>query len=717
MSHSSLTASCGAAGKILCQNGSSYATLAGTEVFGAVIVVPKAKYRRCRVGAVHAWLTPFAFALLFLSLPALGSDWRPIKPEELALKQSASDPNADAECLFREVRIENNFHGSFRNQTTNYIRFKIFNDRGREKYANRRIEYQGKTHVSGVAARTIHPDGAIIDVKKDAIFDKVEIKKAGEKRRVISFAFPAVESGSIVEYRWMEDSGEYPYSYMPLDVQAEYPVDEVTFHVKPAVPDFRVTNFGCNPQTGTRDPLGFYPFIVRNVPAYHDEPHSLPGLSAHWWILIDYQDSYRIDDEKYWTIVGKRIYSSAKDKIKISAEMKKTAADIASAGKTDDEKLALLAAYCHKNIKNVSLNDVTTEEREAYKRNDTSSDTFSRGLGTSPDMNLVFIALAQAAGYDARLASVADRRWFLFDPQTHSPVFIDNSDAVVQLNGKWRFFDVSAEFAPPSTLDWREQGVYALIPDPKDPEWVQTPLLTPDQTKLQRIADLTLSATGDIEGEIRELLWGNLGASWRIEHAHQNDAEQEAFVREKLKERYQDFEVKDIKITVSPDASRPVGISYLLTVRGFCQRTGKRIFLHPSFFTAGEPAYFTDVNRTNGIYFDYPWSESDTVEITLPPGFELDHAEAPPSFDFAPLGKYVTKVSVINITDKTADKAQIVKTINRLSYRRNFVFGNDTLLQFDRKQYKAIKAIFDQVHSSDEHLINLKLADTASASQ
>ena len=617
------------------------------------------------------------------------------------MKQSKSDANADAECLFRDVRVENNITGPIQNQTTTYIRFKIFNERGREKYATRKIEYYGKENISDVAARTIHPDGTIIDVKKDAIFDKVEYKKGGEKWHVISFAFASVEPGSIVEYRWARNEGERIDRYIPLDVQSEFPVDEVTFHVKPATssysafPNMRVMNFGCDPQKGDRDSKGFYPFTVHNVAAYHDEPYSPPGRSIKQWMLIYYEENDKIDSDKYWSSVGKKYYGEERDQVKISGEMKQTASEITAPGKTDEEKLALLAEYCRKNIKDIWSEDTTSEEREGYKANNSSSDTFKRKIGTGEDVDYVFIALAQAAGYEARMARVADRRSFIFDPQVHSAYFINNYDAAVKVNDKWKFYDVGDEYAPPGTLTWREQGVYALLPDSKTPEWVQTPLLTSDQTKIQRIADLTLSEEGDVEGTVRELYWGNEAISWRMAHMHQNDSERETFIKEELKRRYADFEVKDIKVTVSPDANRPVGVAYKLTVRGYCQRTGKRLFLRPSFFTVGEPAYFTDANRFNTLYFDYPWSEADSVDIHLPAGFALDHPEAPPSFEFAPVGKYVAKVSIQNAS-------------NTLLFRRTLVFGSDKILQFGVDNYKPIKAVFDQIHSSDEHLINLK---------
>jgi hypothetical protein len=74
---------------------------------------------------------------------------------------------------------------------------------------------------------------------------------------------------------------------------------------------------------------------------------------------------------------------------------------------------------------------------------------------------------------------------------------------------------------PPRTLTWQEQGVFALITDSKNSEWVETPLLSSEDTKLQRIGTLNLSADGDLEGDIRELFWGNESINWRIQHARQ----------------------------------------------------------------------------------------------------------------------------------------------------------------------------------------------------
>jgi hypothetical protein len=191
-------------------------------------------------------------ALIPMAQAAVHADWRPVTAEELALKRSDIDPNADAEALFHDVWID-------QRSTTNYIRFKIFNDRGREKYSDVKIEYWSGFHISDINARTIHRDGTIIDVSKDSVFDKVEVKRGNSKVKVLSFALPSVEPGSIIEYRWTEDNRLASSSYFPLDVQSEYPVDEVTFHLKPAgsdspyFPVMRLMNFGCHPEQSARD--------------------------------------------------------------------------------------------------------------------------------------------------------------------------------------------------------------------------------------------------------------------------------------------------------------------------------------------------------------------------------------------------------------------------------------------------------------------------------
>ena len=635
----------------------------------------------------------FLGALIPLAHAAVHPAWPPISSEELALKQSKSDPNADAEALCREVWID-------RHSITNYVRLKIFNERGREKYSNVKIEYWGSFRISDITARTIEPDGKIVDLSKDAVFDTVKVKsKRGDLNvKALSFAMPAVEPGAIIEYGWTENERFTASDYIPLELQSEFPVDEIRFYLKPPSGEsqnLHLLSFGCQYDQSAFPYLGYTTITVHNVPAYHDEPFSPPRLVNQQWLLPYYTSYPEYSTYNYWNFIGKFEYEEAKKKIKLNGDMKQIAAMIVANGKTDEEKLALLADYCRRNIKNIHSASSTTEERDQFKPNRNSVDTLRRQIGTPRDIDLEFIALAQAAGYNARLAIVADRRDFFFNPRIRCAAFLNNFDAAVELQGKWQFYDVSDEWAPAGTLGWKEQGVPALIPDPTDSDWVTTPFLSAGESKIERIAELTLSSEGDLEGDIRELYSGNESFDFRREHTSQTVAEREEFVKEKIKEIAPDFQATNIRVTISPDAKLPVGIGYHLLAKNYAQRTQGRLFLKPGFLHSAASAYFPSSERNNSIYFPYPWSEYDLVTIRLPADFQLDRAESPESVKFAPTGEYSAKLFMS-------------RTSNTLTYRRELTVGSDEELLFPVDRYATVKSVFDRIHAADEYLVALK---------
>lgn len=105
--------------------------------------------------------------------------------------------------------------------------------------------------------------------------------------------------------------------------------------------------------------------------------------------------------------------------------------------------------------------------------------------------------------------------------------------------------------------------MFALLTDPKDPEFVQTPLFTSKESTLQRIGNFTLSADGDLEGDVREILSGNKAADWRKKYSDANNDERESALRENLKARFAEFELTNAKFYPSPDVSK--GVSVVIT--------------------------------------------------------------------------------------------------------------------------------------------------------
>ena len=626
------------------------------------------------------------------------------------MKQPMGDSSADVEALFRDVRVLNDTV-SFtpRSITTEYVRMKIFTDRGKKKYAEVEVPFWGKSRIFDVEGRTIHPDGSVIDMKKDAIFEKVLAKRRhGEPVKVISFALPSVEPGSIIEYKWKKDAGESIGRYIPLEVQSEFPVDEVTFHIKPLtsayvhVPELRVFPFRCVTGKIEKETNGFSYFTLRNVPAFDREPDMPPELSVKQWILVFYEENGNIGKDKFWTSLAREHYKGYEDKIKVNGDAKEIAAQIVAGAGSDDDKIARIFDYCHKTLKDVRGSEITTEERERAKENGTTADTLKRKSGTPEDIRLAFVALVSAAGYKARIAELANRSTFLFDQSFQSAYFLDTELVAVNLNGAWRFYDVNTDALAAGQLRWQHQGVSALIDDSKEPEFVKTPILSAKQTQVQKLATLTLSEDGTLEGDVREILTGNKAMAWREEWAHANEAEREDALHEQMKQRFAQFELTNVKYTSLPDANKPVGWSYHIVVPGYAQRTGKRIFITPNFFSAGLAARFPSTERHQPIYFEYPWSESVMITLNLPAGFELDHPDFPGGYNFPPMGSYILHI--------TGGKQQI-------SYNRLFTFGGEDFLALTADSYPALKTVFDKAHESDNKVLTLKASGQAGPGQ
>src|SRR5258708_1216688 len=122
-------------------------------------------------------------------------EWRPVAQWEAQLKDVPGNSGAAAIQLY---------YGETRDDTAQfefiYRRVKILNERGM-KYADVEIDLGANQRLADLKARTIHPDGKIIDFS-DRVFDKTILKGRGIKISAKSFTLPEVTVGSIVECKY-----------------------------------------------------------------------------------------------------------------------------------------------------------------------------------------------------------------------------------------------------------------------------------------------------------------------------------------------------------------------------------------------------------------------------------------------------------------------------------------------------------------------------------
>jgi hypothetical protein len=645
------------------------------------------------------------FSLLFLitfaalsTSSALAADWKPVDPAELALKAPVVEKEADAEALFWEVRVDDS--QPYELSLKNYIRIKVFNERGRESQSKVDLPYLGFNQIKDIAARVIKPDGTIIELKKEDIFERTIVKLSGLKLKAKSFALPGVEPGAVIEYRWREVHPGGSANGLELQFQREIPVQNVTYYLKPYM-GMQYRRFNLGEATFVKDKDGFHKMSMTNVPAFREESKMPPENAVRSWVFLFYREGDKVEADKYWKDLGRAIYEGSKDEMKANDEVKAAVAGIIGNATTPEEKLQRIYDFCRTKIKNVNDDAVvmTEDERNKFKANKTAAETLKRGIGTGGNIDMLFAALAKAAGFDARLALSGNRSDNFFSREFANASFLGSSFIAVRVGEEWRFFSPAEMYTPFGMLGWPEEGQETLITDAKEPIWVNTLVTAPQKSLEKRTGKFRLLEDGTLEGDVRIEYTGHLGAERKEYNDDDSASQREETLRNKIKAQMSTAELSEIRIENVTDPIKPFVYSFHVRVPGYAQRTGKRLFLQPAFFQRGLSPLFTTSSRKHAIYFQYPWSEEDDVSIELPAGYALDNPDAPAPFGSGQLSQYDVKIYA-------------TKDLLGLVYQRKFFFGGggNTLdrLLYDATGYNSLKTYFDALHKQDSHTITLK---------
>ena len=639
--------------------------------------------------------------------------WPPITPEEVALKDNPLNVGEPAMILNYDVQTD-----SAKSTETVYKRIKIFREEGK-KYADVEIPYFEKlTQVEEIRARVTSPDGKTEDFN-GVIYDKEIVKTKKVRFSAKTFSLPNVAVGCILEYSYrlhwrfeIPDVFRNPGKYIVLirdtlaypaaewDIQQSLSIRQGHFVLHPIKGDKTVTFTHGLPKDTVRATLpdGTVELGVKNIPAFQAEEYSPPEESLKIRADVFYILGFIGDDPKYyWTTVARHeaeVYDAFVGKRK---NIQKEAERLLSPGDSDEAKLRKLYARVQQIRALTYEPEKTKKERkqESLKENKNVEDVLNRGYADGNEINLLFIALARAAGFQAYPVHVTSRNRNFFTKERLDSSQLNSLVVKVTLGSEARYFDPATLYCPYGMLPWEETDAGGILVDWTKGQIGGTPTPESKDAVIRRRAEFKLDADGNLEGDLTITYEGQEALSRRLKAIDQDETQRRKELEEAVQQSLpQGAVVKLLSSDAWTTSEAPLQAQFHLQVPNYANRAGHRLVLPFAVFHTNGQQAFTSARRINPVYFSYPAETYDEVTFVLPAGVEVESLPATQKVDH---GAALYDLS-------------IVKDNSLLRVKRSFKM---TIYYLPVDRYAALRGFYEYVRTNDEQQAILRSAPVA----
>ncbi len=639
----------------------------------------------------------FVVCLLFVRqrYVTAGDDWLPIDPADLKMTSEPLAPGAPAIYLYRQVDRDDSGRAT---SERNYARIKILTEEGR-KYANVEIPFEkGRYQVSGIRARTIRPDGSVVNFD-GKVFENTIVKSKSQKYLAKTFSLSEALVGSIIEYKYNIDFEDNYIFNSHWILSEELFTRKAQFSLKPySREDWRVmwiapagTPKGTDP--AKQGPDGIVRMNSANIPAFQTEDFMPPENELKFRVDFLYNEGApEMNPDKFWSNYGKKKNGAVESFVGKKKAMEEAVAQIVSPGDSQEVKLRKIYARTQQ-IRNLSYEPRKSEQEEKHdkmKPETNVEELWKNGYGNGWNITWLFLGLARAAGFEAYPCIVSSRSEYFFGKQRLNSSELNANVVLVKLDGKEMYFDPGAKNTPFGILPWMETGVAGLKLDKDGGKWIQTSMPESPVSRIERTADLTLTDNGSLEGKLKITYAGLVGLSRRSEGHNEDEAARKKILEDEVKESIPVGCEVDLTNKPNWDGSQDDLVAeFDIKVPGWISGAGKNALLPVGLFGGAEKHMFEHSERVYPVYFRYPFKKVDDVKIELPLGWKVATVPQPVDSD---LKAAEFKLAVENGGTSLRIKREI----------------RSDLVMVPKDMYPSIRGFYQIVRTQDEQQVVLQ---------
>jgi hypothetical protein len=213
--------------------------------------------------------------------------------------------------------------------------------------------------------------------------------------------------------------------------------------------------------------------------------------------------------------------------------------------------------------------------------------------------------------------------------------------------GRLLFFDPTDELTPFGQLHGGLQANYGMLVTPDGGDLLRLPELPPAINGIQRSAQLKLSANGTLSGDVREVRMGDHASSqrWAL-RAATKDADKIKPIETVLSGSLGTYQITKATVGNLQTTDLPFVYNYSVVAQNYAKTAGDLLLVRPRVVgNKSSDVLETKEPRKYPVEFEGPSRDTDTFEITLPTGYEVDDLPPPVNADYS-FASYHSKTEV-----------------------------------------------------------------------
>jgi hypothetical protein len=574
----------------------------------------------------------------------------------------AHDEKTDAILMYSEDIL--NVQGNGKLKNTRRRVYKILRPDGRrfgKIYAN----FDSETRINSIHGWCIPAQGKDYEIKdKDAVETALFGVQDGElmtdiKTKVLTI--PAADPGNLVGYEIDQEVRPYVLQDVWIFQEVNVPVREAHYTLQlPSGWEYKAAWLNHAPVTPTSSGGSQWQWVLSDVSAIKPEndmpPHQ--GVAGQMIISLLPQGGGQSKGFVSWNDMGRWEDNLTRGRRDASTEIKQKVVALTGSATTQLAKMRLLAQFIQKDIRYVAI-QLGIGGWQPHP----ATEIFVHRYGDCKDKATLMSTMLKEIGVESYYFSVNTTRGAI-TPETPATRWFDHVILAVRLPddvkdasllavlehpklGRLLIFDPTDEWTPFGQLRGPLQSNFGLLVTPDGGELIKLPQLPTSMNGVERTAKLTLSSVGTLSGEFVEQRNGDYAMHQRaMLKSVSKDADRIKPIETLVSHSLPTFEITKATVQNLNQSDLPFKYVYSLVAEKYAKTTGNLMLVRPRILGFNSSDLLeTKEPRKYPVEFDGPVKNTDTFEIALPPGYEVDDLPPAVNADYS-FASYHSKTEV-----------------------------------------------------------------------